>query len=1580
MEVRLGTYVTLTARDFRLDTGATGDQIMAQFGAVGARVTIGSLSLGGEGRNFAITGSGAFKTLPGFGVFLSVGSATGDAFKWPSFLPIHIDELGITWPDLQNNPTDFVLIASASVTEIKGIPGLTFSGSVRGIRIQPGLLAQGKFPIIGIDSLGVSVKGNLFGGEIEASLIGGILKLDSNYAIIGTFDNTTPVAQRVFYLGLEGGFKIAGRAGFTIRLGLSELGPLQVMINVELPAGVLLEPTTGLTINDFTAGVEFFKSLPSIEDPFALRSLLPATTTAVSPDAWLLSLQNQVAAQARTISQNPSMGGFLAAFTAPMTITGSARLYSIYTSQNVFNGQVTVKLSTDGKLVVMGKLNFANDNVSLSGRLYADLSKVATGNVVVMFLADIPDQVRLLSIYGKLKMGFRDASGNEVAFQVVDVPDPIATGTAPGVSVAGPAPTGGTVDVGVAAGQTYNFGSGNHHYVDITFTAPAGASLDVAALLAAGFTLSKNGGASASIAASTVPMIAVNVSFGTVFAPLTCTAGTGSTPGVCSYTYSDGGTNHTVTIDGATDLATAVRLTGTTRFRYDIGAAELPIGTVTLHFAAGVIKNADVTTASGTIAGAGNAATDLSFTVVGASGTIVDPHPGGQVDVNVLNGRPWLTWIDVAFTPPTGRTLNVASLIDGNPTFILTGAGVGTAAIDWAHTPIVLSTAGGVITIRYFITGAFADPTHVTATGIAGSWTFAGSTASGVSTVTLTGVPNPTPGVTATTISVTLTGVTLTANSVLDPASFVDVDPLLDGIQLVSAAGWVVTIDTSKPITMTGSTFTISVLVTTGKADQVFTPTLVAGGVAVTSTETTDYTAKAAVVPVAITGTPTSYIDIHFTASVGSLLNLASINGDEILLSGAGAAGVILLGGSPFLVGDNTYRYLLTGLFKPGAVNVTIQLNNFFDENPGRAPPVGQTLTLVQSFTVTGATADVVQTVTDPTTHQQYPVVIGGSTVGLDLINALHYFEIRFFGASGNEIDPDSINGGELQLRGPSGNLIQLGSPIRVGSSNLWRFPFVGTLTAGLYTLTFVGGSFADTAGILNLGTSVTVRLSSPTSTLTDPGSGSVLDLGDLNSRSYIDITFPTIGGRPIDVTTVLDHGAEFTITASDGTLITVDPHPVLLANGSYRYFFYGATTGSLTLNFIAGSWANTDGTVSPTTATPTQGTAQKAVWIDVTLKGLGGNAVDLADVLARGGAMLTLSGSGKGSLIFSDVFALGTPGPDGAITLRYLFTGSATAGTLDVAIAGGWKDVSGSSAAAGGGSFRLFTRGTSFYIELSGGIMLQAAGLTDEPILDLRAQVTLEIDPTHKVVKLTFDGQLSLIKLGTVGATSGRFILDMGDPSNPVPQFWGVATVETNFSKLKPYGLDVSAKGVLQINLTGQDRTETLTLKGLGNNGEDVTRTFNLAAGSFGIQMTGQLIVSIPTTGVELMRVSGGVYLMISDLPFKKRADGSWPTPNLVLFLTGQLSFGSGEARITYGSTTAVLFVKTDVLGGNFGVAGSVQVSAGGGIGIPDFGDIISATGTVTIMFNTTLHEQRFVVPAELLSLLGQGLSLIHI
>ena len=173
--------------------------------------------------------------------------------------------------------------------------------------------------------------------------------------------------------------------------------------------------------------------------------------------------------QARRSRPTRRMSGFLAAFTSPMLITGSRQdLLRSTRRRRSSTAQVILKISTDGKFLVIGKLNFAANNLSISGRLYADLSKVADGDATVLFLADIPDQVRLLTIYGKLKMGFRTPTGEEVAFKVLDDP-----GADPTTQLAGPMP----------GGQTGGIGINLRGYVDVTFPDVTGGTLQKDSIL-----------------------------------------------------------------------------------------------------------------------------------------------------------------------------------------------------------------------------------------------------------------------------------------------------------------------------------------------------------------------------------------------------------------------------------------------------------------------------------------------------------------------------------------------------------------------------------------------------------------------------------------------------------------------------------------------------------------------------------------------------------------------------------------------------------------------------------------------------------------------------------------------------------------------------------------------------------------------------------------------------------------------------------------------------------------------------------------------------------------------------------------
>ena len=53
----------------------------------------------------------------------------------------------------------------------------------------------------------------------------------------------------------DGQFSLAGLAGFQIQVGLSQLGPLDAMISVNLPEGIILDPDTGIAINNYLGRV-----------------------------------------------------------------------------------------------------------------------------------------------------------------------------------------------------------------------------------------------------------------------------------------------------------------------------------------------------------------------------------------------------------------------------------------------------------------------------------------------------------------------------------------------------------------------------------------------------------------------------------------------------------------------------------------------------------------------------------------------------------------------------------------------------------------------------------------------------------------------------------------------------------------------------------------------------------------------------------------------------------------------------------------------------------------------------------------------------------------------------------------------------------------------------------------------------------------------------------------------------------------------------------------------------------------------------------------------------------------------------
>ena len=210
LELELGSYLTVTGSDILIDTGAAAGEEVASFESLGAELNAGPLRLSGEMRNFAFLGDGDFETKDGFGVFFNRDTADSKAFKWPAWLPIRITSVGAHWENINADPFDFQVTVSAALTGLHNLP-LNVSGAVEGLVIDVGLLLDGKFPIVAMESLAVGVEGKLFGGDVKGSLLGGIVRFDSDGNVIAADNTTTPIEDRVLFVGLDAGFTHGGR-------------------------------------------------------------------------------------------------------------------------------------------------------------------------------------------------------------------------------------------------------------------------------------------------------------------------------------------------------------------------------------------------------------------------------------------------------------------------------------------------------------------------------------------------------------------------------------------------------------------------------------------------------------------------------------------------------------------------------------------------------------------------------------------------------------------------------------------------------------------------------------------------------------------------------------------------------------------------------------------------------------------------------------------------------------------------------------------------------------------------------------------------------------------------------------------------------------------------------------------------------------------------------------------------------------------------------------------------------------------------------------------------------------------------
>ena len=554
-----------------------------------------------------------------------------------------------------------------------------------------------------------------------------------------------------------------------------------------------------------------------------------------------------------------------------------------------------------------------------------------------------------------------------------------------------------------------------------------------------------------------------------------------------------------------------------------------------------------------------------------------------------------------------------------------------------------------------------------------------------------------------------------------------------------------------------------------------------------------------------------------------------------------------------------------------------------------------------------------------------------GSTENRETLNSRGYIDVTFddivtpiLRENGDSIgfnlaspDADSIldAGPEFVLFDAQRNQIVVEDiPVALGN-NIFRYFIQSGADADTFKLQYLPTSWDDVNGN-SVSAEQTSGFIAKERIYTD--ADDAIDI-QFNGIRVSDTDFQTFN---IDEATIIDDtDDEITVMVmnAEGMMVQAElsPEPVALGNGRFRYTLVnGESLEGAVVTFNANTWS----TIAPNPEVVTQTMIDKAPvmvgavasaavagpYFDITYDPIDGTEVDASTILEDGDDEFILSGAQSQNLIFQDVYDVGNN------TFRYVYQGQLDTGIMEVQfIEGAWADTAGNLGQAGTSAIKILTESESFFIEISGGIVLKSGGFSDEPIIELSGEIIMEFDTERSVFSLDFNAQLALYKLGSVGAVAGRFVIDNSHTVSENVQIWGVAALRTNFSFLEQYGLFLNAEGTLQLNLTSQEKTETLTFKGL-DGGADRTETFVLSPNLFAIELVGFARVRPLGSTSDVLSLEGGFHLSFSPSRFE-------------LFVTASLSFGAGEASVNFGQATGLLVIQTGERDGeNLGLAGS--------------------------------------------------------
>ena len=490
--------------------------------------------------------------------------------------------------------------------------------------------------------------------------------------------------------------------------------------------------------------------------------------------------------------------------------------------------------------------------------------------------------------------------------------------------------------------------------------------------------------------------------------------------------------------------------------------------------------------------------------------------------------------------------------------------------------------------------------------------------------------------------------------------------------------------------------------------------------------------------------------------------------------------------------GSKTFRFEFDGAFELGQVTLTFAADSFRDD----AGLANTAQTLV--FTVTGSTADLA----GPG---------AGTVVGNTLFLNGAFIDVVFVPASGNDIDPNTLIDGqpELDVTLSSGEKLVLlddpTQPVEFEGTNIYRYAFDANvlpseLPAGPVTVVFLDGGFADLQGISNVEETETFVIDTATARLVNLSEGAIysatpgvvdgdLELEDLpaedlnnplasffvdaNGRYFeIELTPTSVPVQQAATALVTDleaDGIALELVATAVVSVTVNNEPL----GASEF-----TLGedSQTVTFSDGVFddiedLNADIVVTyRTDAVPAGADLLEAGDLTVEMLDRAGDSLGLISIT---GVERVLDDDSAETNRFRFFFATPTLNVLGS---EFDVDLSAPIQVVVKLAQGAWQDAAGNDSVEMVESFEVRRAAKTFFIEVAGGVKLDAAGLLPDfdgdgepdPIFDIRGFAVFEAvqTPTGARFSLDFGGTFKVVYLGNIASVAGKFIFDTSVPT----------------------------------------------------------------------------------------------------------------------------------------------------------------------------------------------------------------------